>query len=261
MGFSLGGALSGGLAGFQAGGWPGAIAGGAIGGFAGGDDSDSGGTDWGALGSSALSFMGGERRNSANIASAREQMEFQRYMSNTSYRRAMNDMRKAGLNPILAGKLGGASTPGGAMPVLYDSITPAVNTGLQAMQTKADVGVKESQTEINQEQVEKVAQEVKNLEAGQALTEKQTEQVAETVLLLRQQIETEFQRTRTQFQEAGLKNEQREAARYENVQNEILADFYNSADMARLAKEFGISPNTLGGIVKFFFGGKQQRSQ
>jgi hypothetical protein len=43
-----------------------------------------------------------------------ERAQAQRYatmMSNSAYQRAMKDMRKAGLNPILAGKYGGASTP------------------------------------------------------------------------------------------------------------------------------------------------------
>ncbi len=45
-------------------------------------------------------------------------MDFQERMSNTAYQRAMKDMKKAGLNPILAGRLGGASSPGGAQPNL-----------------------------------------------------------------------------------------------------------------------------------------------
>lgn len=56
-------------------------------------------------------------------AQSAKQMAFQSDMSNTSYQRVMADMKKAGLNPILAGKLGGASTPSGAM-----ASTPAINT-------------------------------------------------------------------------------------------------------------------------------------
>jgi hypothetical protein len=62
---------------------------------------------------------------------AREQMRFQEDMSNTSYQRVMDDMRKAGLNPILAGKLGGASTPAGAMantPDMSGSTNKAFST-------------------------------------------------------------------------------------------------------------------------------------
>lgn len=81
---------------------------------------------------SYLGYKGQKETNAANIAAAREQMAFQERMSNTSYRRAMRDMRKAGLNPMLAFSQGGASTPGGAMPVLQNPMKYAAE-GLSGM--------------------------------------------------------------------------------------------------------------------------------
>lgn len=51
---------------------------------------------------------------SYNSAEALANREWQEHMSNTAYQRAVEDMRKAGLNPILAFANGGASTPGGS---------------------------------------------------------------------------------------------------------------------------------------------------
>lgn len=52
-------------------------------------------------------------QQSYNSAEAQKNRDFQEYMSNTSYQRAVEDLRKAGLNPILAAMNAGASTPSG----------------------------------------------------------------------------------------------------------------------------------------------------
>ena len=82
---------------------------------------------------------------SAKAASAR-QMAFQRDMSDTSYQRGMADMKKAGLNPILAGKFGGASTPTGSTYNPENVATNAVNSYLQTKQNEANVALTEANT-------------------------------------------------------------------------------------------------------------------
>lgn len=49
------------------------------------------------------------------MVSAKEQMQFQKYMSNTAHVREIRDLQAAGLNPVLSAGGSGASTPTGAM--------------------------------------------------------------------------------------------------------------------------------------------------
>ena len=67
-----------------------------------------------SVGQMLSGYYGGKEQRKAQKQAVQQQQEFQERMANTAYKRSMSDMRSAGLNPILAGKLGGASTPTGA---------------------------------------------------------------------------------------------------------------------------------------------------
>jgi len=91
---------------------------------------------------------------SANKAAkeAKKQRAWAERMSSTAYQRGMEDMRKAGLNPILAYKQGGASSPTG-------SVAGVPNLG----QALSGIGGRAAQTAV---QERKLSREQQAIEAG-----------------------------------------------------------------------------------------------
>jgi len=101
-----------------------------------------------------LSFLGGLSSNKTSKKMAREQMAFQERMSNTAYQRSMADMRKAGLNPMLAYQKGGASTPSGAQPNIRNPLEgapQAASAYVAAKMASANIKNVEANTALTQE--------------------------------------------------------------------------------------------------------------
>lgn len=70
-----------------------------------------------------------EQANKFSAGEAEKQRAFEKEMSDTAYQRAVSDMKKAGINPILAFSQGGASTPQGVSASSTNPDAPQGNSG------------------------------------------------------------------------------------------------------------------------------------
>ena len=114
------------------------------------------------LGGALVGAGGAVIEGLASYKSAQKQMKFQRQMSNTAIQRQMADMRLAGINPILAAKYGGASTPAGAsysVPNIGAAAVEGYKGVSSAKQMQEQTKVSEQQVELTKANVKKVMQD------------------------------------------------------------------------------------------------------
>lgn len=131
------------------------------------------GVNWGQVAqyglplvAAGVNYLGGREANATNARLAREQMDFQERMSNTSWQRGVADMKAAGINPALAYSQGGAGTPGGATAMMQNAAAGASNSAFSAAQSL--------------QQLQTGAAQIQNLSADTIKKNAETDMVNET---------------------------------------------------------------------------------
>lgn len=120
-------------------------------------------------------------RQFAEMESSRNR-QWQEKMSSSSFQRGTRDMRKAGINPMVAFMKGGASTPGGAQaqsakgqspgvasgaPARVENIARGVGTGLQLKRLQKDLSQADAEISLKkQAQVTAATQERMNISSA-----------------------------------------------------------------------------------------------
>jgi len=128
---------------------------------------------WGPIAAAGISgigsLLGGMMQQRSSAKMAQQQMDFQERMSSTAHQREVQDLRAAGLNPILSAKHGGASSPSGAMGTavnyLGDAAKSAVSSAMAAEQMEAQVDLAKAQTIKTMSENSMVQQTTANLQA------------------------------------------------------------------------------------------------
>lgn len=136
---------------------------------------------WPAIAAAATQGVGVGSKiitSAMNVHEQRKNRRFQRDMSNTAHQREMADLKKAGLNPLLTGKYGGASTPAGSVGQIQspfegvpEQVTSAIAMRKQLQVADAGIKTQESVQNVNSATALKIQAEEEAIRADNARRE------------------------------------------------------------------------------------------
>lgn len=197
------------------------LAGGLVGGFFGGPAGAGIGM---SLGSQLDGYQAGKETNEANsaqsaemrafnAAEAQKNRDFQEKMRSTQYQTTMEDMRKAGLNPMLAYQQGGAGTPTGAtasqgsIPVMQNKEIAALTATAQQAQirnTEANTYKTMQDAKVSEVTAAKVQADTDLSISSATNVRKETERLTAVIEQVKQNVELQAQQTTTEVAKRAL---------------------------------------------------------
>lgn len=154
------------------------------------------GDNFGSIASGVGGYLGQQQTNEQNSAlalrqmqfqddQAKRQMAFQERMRNSAYQAATDDMYKAGINPILAYKQGGAAVPGGASGSGASAVmSNPVSSALQAFNSTANTALS---MKLNRAQVNQAEEQVRKMSVEREVSAQTIDRMQDEQNLLRSQ--------------------------------------------------------------------------
>lgn len=177
-----------------------------------------------ATAGSVLDYFSQQKANVANKKMAREQMNFQSKMSDTAHQREVEDLRKAGLNPLLSATGGsGASTPSGASTTvqpesLGNALRAGVSNAMSAQRLEADLNSIQENNKLTRAAVAtkqtEAALNISNAKAAAANADRAATETARLNALL----PSEKARAKFQHEKANIDSEM---LKYDAIMNRV----------------------------------------
>lgn len=189
----------------------------------------------GAIAGPLLNYQGAKEANETNIemsqansafnaAEAQKNRDFQEMQRSTQYQVATEDMKKAGINPMVAFMKGGAGTTSGAQAAAVS--TPAVSNKFEAALTasaqvaaiamqKASIEKIVADTDVSRAQAAQVRAQTLNTTASTGNITQQTENLKEAIEQIRANVELQKAQKYNYMHDTILKDAQIELVEME----------------------------------------------
>lgn len=165
----------------------------------------------GSAGGAVLGYLGQKDTNEANQQMAHEGRAWQSEMRSTAYQATVEDMKKAGLNPMLAYQQGPTQAPGTSVPTMGNKMQAAVSSSAAAANianTIANTRKTEADTDLSRATAAKTVAETGVATNSAANIAQNTLNLQEAAKQIQQNVQLQKEQTQSEVVKRTLNRSQ-----------------------------------------------------